>query len=76
MTVDNWVLVIVALVTLVILWTTTVVGCLVWLNNRFIAITAQIESRLPLSTYESRHQDLAERVRQLELWRAARNGVS
>ena len=63
------------IVSAVIAWTGTVVGCLMWLNRQFGLLKDQIDTRLPYATYEERHDLLAERVRQLELWRAAKNGT-
>lgn len=43
-----------------ILWTTTVVGVMLWLNNR-------LSTLLPMEEYDRKHDELMERVRQIEL---------
>lgn len=61
-------------ISLLILWTGTVASCLVWLQHKFEAVLALINSRVSTEDYNSKHESLSERVRELELWRAAKNG--
>jgi len=49
---------------ILILYTSTVVGFAMWLNNRF-------NSLLSTEYYDDKHTDLERRVREIELWRAS-----
>lgn len=52
---------------LAILWTSSIIGAMMWLNTR-------LNSLLTRRDYHVAHKELEERVRLLELWAARQNG--
>ena len=54
-------------------WTGSIVAVLLWLNRQFGSLKEAIDSRLSISSYQSRHDELSNRVRALELWAAKKN---
>ena len=54
-------------------YTTTVVGCIMWLNGRFASIEKAILERIPFIDFERRHDALETRVRNMEIQIAARH---
>ena len=59
----------IAILGFLLLWGGTVATVMIWLNTKFNAL-------VPMQSYEERHMALDDRVKALELWRAAKNGVN
>lgn len=53
-------------------YTTTLVGCIMWLNTKFFSIESSINSRVSQAAYDVRHADLEQRLRNLEIQLASR----
>jgi hypothetical protein len=55
------------------LYTSLLVGSLMWLNGRFSALEKAINERIPFYDYERKHDALEVRVRNLEVTVASKS---
>lgn len=61
-------------ISFIIAWTGTVIGVMLWLNKSFRDLSEKMERVVPSDIYETRHHELDDRVKRLELWQASMRG--